>query len=419
MSSMPLHVPQPAPAAATAPPVTRAPKPAEVDQAMTALVAARYRKPEQFLRRLREREADVLPLLRRYGFTGGAGALSDEAYLARFDAAVQAWMLESAMRRLAEPIGPEEMARMEVRANEVILDALPDGTGYIGTRRNFERAYAYQRQQRSLRTLGNITGGIFGTIGYIAGGDQGSDLGAIADQVGGAFAQMRQTRQAFRDMPSAVSPRDVPAQYGPAVPGRTTTPPKTPAAPVAPAVVTPAPTAPVAAAPVPVPAAPALVAAKPVPPPVPVRPFSERVHYGDLENGRPTGVIGELHPRDLRTGTRTGDVYPPGLQRGELDPLGARRGHLLGNLFGGSGRDVRNLAWMHKTVNNSHFKTEFENPVRAALERGETVRFGVRPLYRPGEAAPFAVEVWAESATMKIAPKSVPTPGLSDVPMPE
>ena len=73
---------------------------------------------------------------------------------------------------------------------------------------------------------------------------------------------------------------------------------------------------------------------------------------------------------------------------------------------------------MHETVNNSHYKTQFENPVRAALERGETVRFSIRPLFREGEAAPHAVEVWAQSATMQVSPQSVPLPGLSDIPAP-
>src|SRR6266511_4543064 len=61
------------------------------------------------------------------------------------------------------------------------------------------------------------------------------------------------------------------------------------------------------------------------PPSGPVKPISERVLVGDLENGLPTGVTGELHPQDLHTGTEAGSVDPVGLRRGELDPLGARR----------------------------------------------------------------------------------------------
>jgi hypothetical protein len=149
-----------------------------------------------------------------------------------------------------------------------------------------------------------------------------------------------------------------------------------------------------------------------------VPPASERVLVGDLENGLPTGVTGELVPEDLHTGSpSSSDVNPVGLRTGELDPLGARRGHLLGNLFGGSGRDRGNLAWMHKRINNSDFKVQFENPLRRALESGETVLFGVRPKYRGDEVAPYAVEVWATTTSGKvIVPvRDIASPGLSDV----
>ena len=155
-------------------------------------------------------------------------------------------------------------------------------------------------------------------------------------------------------------------------------------------------------------------------------PIEKRVVTGDLENGRPTGVVGEVFPIDMvNRGSETGDVYPPGLVAGELNPLRGRRGHLLGNLFGGSGRDVVNLAWMHEVVNNSTYKTMFENPVRAALDNGSSVQFSITPLYEPGHAAPYAVEVWARATapdgtteTVVPAGTTIDAPGLSDVPMP-
>ena len=98
----------------------------------------------------------------------------------------------------------------------------------------------------------------------------------------------------------------------------------------------------------------------------------------------------------------------------------ARRGHLLANLFGGSGRDLRNLVWLHEIVNNSPYKTQFENPVRTALERGESVRFSIEPHFRANEAAPYEVRVWAatDSGQTIVSPTTIPTPGLSDVPLP-
>ncbi len=89
-------------------------------------------------------------------------------------------------------------------------------------------------------------------------------------------------------------------------------------------------------------------------------------------------------------------------------------------MLGGSGTDRGNLAWMHKRINNSSYKTEFENHVIRALRSGQAVRFGVRPLFRPGEAAPYAVEVWATGGNgQAIVPvRTILTPGLSDVPVP-
>jgi hypothetical protein len=84
--------------------------------------------------------------------------------------------------------------------------------------------------------------------------------------------------------------------------------------------------------------------------------LEDRVLTGGLDDhGRATYVTGELHPQDLHTGTATGTTYPPGLTRGELNALRARRGHLLVNLFGGKGSDPRNPAWLHERVNNSTF----------------------------------------------------------------
>jgi hypothetical protein len=74
---------------------------------------------------------------------------------------------------------------------------------------------------------------------------------------------------------------------------------------------------------------------------------------------------------------------------------------------------------MHRIVNGSAFKTLFEHPVRRALESGDVVRFGVRPLFREGAAAPHALEVWAEGAQGTIVQaRSIVAPGLSDVPSP-
>ncbi|GAA3536953.1 eCIS core domain-containing protein [Kribbella ginsengisoli] len=144
-----------------------------------------------------------------------------------------------------------------------------------------------------------------------------------------------------------------------------------------------------------------------------LKPFEQRVQFGALENGRPTGVMGELHPSDLRTGSATGVYKPPGLEgsTGQRPHLG----HLLGNQFGGSGTDPRNLVWMHQKVNLSKYKLEFEHVLRKALRNGETVTFGITPLYRGSEKAPYAVEVWMTGTKTVMPRKIVPTIGVPDL----
>ncbi|MEU9455112.1 DUF4157 domain-containing protein [Streptomyces sp. NPDC048277] len=146
-------------------------------------------------------------------------------------------------------------------------------------------------------------------------------------------------------------------------------------------------------------------------------PIADRVLIGDLENGLPTGVVGELIPTDLGTGTDSAhDVSPGGRQFDGAADVGARKGHLLANVLGGSGRDLGNLAWMHQWINNSTFKLEFENEVIRALKSGESVRFSVRPKFRPGESAPYEIEVWAATARSDIVPRhDIRTPGMGDL----
>jgi hypothetical protein len=154
----------------------------------------------------------------------------------------------------------------------------------------------------------------------------------------------------------------------------------------------------------------------------PVHDPADRVQFGALdESGRATHVTGEARPTDLRTGTETADFYPPGAVRGELNNLHARRGHLLANLFGGSGTRPGNLMWLNEFVNNSPYKTEFEHLIARALDQGHSVRFTIVPHFRsPRSAAPYAVEVWAETTagSIVVSHRSIPTPGLRDLEIP-
>jgi len=69
----------------------------------------------------------------------------------------------------------------------LVLRAMPDGSGYVGMAWVADLEYHRIQQQlaaeRHAQTGQNIAGGIFGTIGYAIAGDEGSDVGAIVDQI--------------------------------------------------------------------------------------------------------------------------------------------------------------------------------------------------------------------------------------------
>ncbi len=66
---------------------------------------------------------------------------------------------------------------------EQVLMADIHGDGHIGPKREVERKVAAIKQERINRTGENIANGPFGALGYILGGDKGSDVGAHVDQV--------------------------------------------------------------------------------------------------------------------------------------------------------------------------------------------------------------------------------------------
>ena len=60
-----------------------------------------------------------------------------------------------------------------------------------------------------------------------------------------------------------------------------------------------------------------------------------------------------------------------------------------------------------------------ERNENGALERGENVRFSIVPHFRGDEAAPFEIEVWAESDSGVIVPhQSIRSPGLPEAQVP-
>lgn len=130
----------------------------------------------------------TMRLLGPYGFgiackvsSGGVGE-----YLKEFDFAVSIWAQATRYRylkrgALAVPLfDPEEE---EARQNEVILDELPDGTGYIGRRSDFLAVQDAQIKERNARVAENIAANVFGAVGWGLDGEEGSEAGAALGDV--------------------------------------------------------------------------------------------------------------------------------------------------------------------------------------------------------------------------------------------
>ena len=114
------------------------------------------------------------------------------------------------------------------------------------------------------------------------------------------------------------------------------------------------------------------------------------VRYGDVnEKGQATRAAATLTPSLLGTGSRA-RRDPPGL-RGttEIPPLA--RGHLLANLLGGTGRDLRNLVALTQTPTNSPHMRDFEVAAAKRVRAGEVVEYAVTPFYADGILPPSAM----------------------------
>jgi DNA-entry nuclease len=110
------------------------------------------------------------------------------------------------------------------------------------------------------------------------------------------------------------------------------------------------------------------------------------IHYDALDSlGRATGADALLKPAMVNTGTSANkDIRPPGFISG-LDPYNHSRGHLIGRQLGGTGDDARNLTTLYQTPVNTPYMTKYENQIRQALDKGETVRYRVTPVYEGTE----------------------------------
>jgi hypothetical protein len=187
------------------------------DDAVAALAVLQRQDPKRFLLVLLHREPDVYRVLSPWGFRGCWENPAD--YLPDAEAAIGRWMAAGGWQ-VVHPI----LAMLpDPRDDEVILAARPDGSGYVTTRRQHRANLGAWAIQREMQTLRNITGGVFGALGYWLGGHRGSDLGALGDAVGGAFGGTLAGRQQVRDVGRAGPSRPVAQEqrtFGPPTPSR-------------------------------------------------------------------------------------------------------------------------------------------------------------------------------------------------------
>ena len=183
------------------------------EDVIVALMALRRSNPSAFVDMVVRNEQLIYRLLSSHGFRGSW--VDPNAYLADFDGAFERWLRAGNFARL-RALPPLTLAvPTEQDENEEILGALPDGTGYVGTRRSFRAAARRQYAERSLQTLRNIASGPGGAIGYMAGGDRGSDLGAAVDGIVTGLGGVAQGRAQMRSVSSAVPERPVAAEVRP------------------------------------------------------------------------------------------------------------------------------------------------------------------------------------------------------------
>ncbi|MGX7030790.1 DNA/RNA non-specific endonuclease [Vagococcus zengguangii] len=129
---------------------------------------------------------------------------------------------------------------------------------------------------------------------------------------------------------------------------------------------------------------------------------------------RPTGADALLTNDMIGTGSKANkDIKPPGFISG-LSPYGHSRGHLIGNQFGGSGNEKKNLVTIYQNPVNSPYMTTYEGKIRDVLNRGGIVRYRVTPLYDGNTLMPAAIEIQAKSIQGKALDFKVVIPNQTE-----
>jgi hypothetical protein len=121
------------------------------------------------------------------------------------------------------------------------------------------------------------------------------------------------------------------------------------------------------------------------------------VQYGELDTlKRPTGAQAVITKDMIKTGSPAAQrITPPGFAGGGSNHA---RGHLIGNLLGGSGKDSRNLVTIIHNPVNTPIMRGFEKQIANAVKTGETVWYSVTPIYQGTNNLPIGITLFAKGS---------------------
>ncbi|TWW13706.1 hypothetical protein LABALGNA3A7_06290 [Dellaglioa algida] len=124
------------------------------------------------------------------------------------------------------------------------------------------------------------------------------------------------------------------------------------------------------------------------------------IKYGALDSlGRATQANALLVKSLASRGTSADPaIRPTGFVSGQ-SPYNHSRGHLIGRQLGGSGDNRENLATLYQNPVNTPYMTKYENAVRAAVDKGDHVRYQVTPIFSGKSLFPKAIQMQGKSTT--------------------
>ncbi|WP_409022069.1 DNA/RNA non-specific endonuclease [Dellaglioa sp. P0083] len=124
------------------------------------------------------------------------------------------------------------------------------------------------------------------------------------------------------------------------------------------------------------------------------------IKYGALDTlGRATQANALLvKALESRGSSADASIRPTGFVSG-LSPYFHSRGHLIGRQLGGSGDKKENLATLYQNPVNTPYMTKYENAVRAAVDKGDHVRYQVTPIFSGKSLFPKAIQMQGKSTT--------------------